>query len=65
MKQNRWKSPVVWASIAAQVLVILQIAGVWERVGIPESLVSDLVAAIIQLAVLGGVLNNPTDPNGY
>jgi len=65
MTQSRWRSPVLWAAIAAQVLVVLKITGVWTAVGIPETIVTDTVTAVIQLAVLVGVLNNPTDAQSW
>ena len=65
MKQNRFRSPVLWAAIVAQVLVILKVTGAWAAIGIPESTVSDAAAALIQLMVLFGVLNDPTNPEGF
>lgn len=65
MKQNRWRSPVLWAAIAAQLLVVLKVTGVWQLVGIPESVASDAVAAVIQLLVLVGVLNDPTSADSW
>jgi uncharacterized membrane protein len=65
MKQSRWKSPVLWAAIAAQVLVVLKVTGVWTAIGIPETVVTDTVAALIQLMVLVGVLNDPTTADAW
>ena len=65
MTQNRFRSPVLWAAIVAQLLVILKLTGVWALVGVPESVVSDVAAAAIQLMVLFGILNNPTDAQAF
>lgn len=58
MDQNRWKSPVLWASIAAQVLALLVLTGVigqeWSNA------LSGIVAAVLEALVAFGVLNNPT-----
>ncbi len=59
MEQNRWKSPVLWASIVAQILGILLLTGVVDT-GISET-INQIAAGIMQLLVLVGVLNNPTD----
>lgn len=65
MKQNRFRSPVLWAAIFAQLLVILKLVGVWALIGIPDSDATTIVASAIQLLVLLGVLNNPTDAEGF
>ena len=59
MEQNRWKSPVLWASIVAQILGILLLTGVVDT-RISET-INQIAAGIMQLLVLVGVLNNPTD----
>ncbi len=59
MEQNRWKSPVLWASIVAQILGILLLTGVVDT-GLSET-INQIAAGIMQLLVLVGVLNNPTD----
>ncbi len=63
MEQNRLQSPVVWASLAAQALSVLVILGVFDT-GISDT-VNDLVAGVLQLLVVLGVLNNPTDGAGF
>ena len=65
MKQSRWKSPVLWTALTAQVLVILKVTGVWNLIGIPESVVTDTVAALLQIGALVGVINNPTDAEAW
>ena len=59
MTQSRWKSPVVWTTIAAQVLSILLITGVIDPTR--SETINKLVAAVLQLLVAFGVLNNPTN----
>lgn len=63
MDQNRLKSPVVWAAVAAQVLAILVLLGV-----IGEALsdaIKAVVAGVLEIAVIFGVLNNPTDKESF
>lgn len=62
MKQNRWRSPVLWGAILAQVISIGQITGVWQRYGIDTGIIGDVTAGVLQLGVIVGLLNNPTDP---
>ena len=63
MEQNRWKSPVLWAAIVAQVLSVLLMVGVLDVA--TSELVNQVVASVLQLGVLVGVLNNPTDKQSW
>lgn len=63
MNQNRLRSPVVWAAIVAQALSILLALDVIDT-GMSEA-VQQLAAGILQLLTLFGVLNNPTERNGF
>ncbi|MDD3212298.1 MAG: hypothetical protein PHY64_01420 [Eubacteriales bacterium] len=63
MNQNRLKSPVVWTSVAAQALSLLVLLGVFDT-GVSDA-VNSLVAGLLQLLVVLGVLNNPTDSNSF
>ena len=58
--KKRLASPVVWGSVLAQVLLI---------VGLYMPEVSDTVkivgTAVIEVLTLFGVLNNPTDKEGF
>ena len=59
-KQNRWKSKVLWAAIAAQVVAILAFTGVLKAIGITEDWLNTVIGGVLQLLVLFGVINNPT-----
>jgi uncharacterized membrane protein len=59
MEQNRWKSPVVWASIATQILSILVLTGVLLP-GLSDT-INTVIGSVLQMLVVLGVLNNPTD----
>jgi len=63
MEQNRLKSPVVWTSIAAQVLSLLVLLGVVDT-GLSNAL-NSVVAAALQLLVVLGVLNIPKDGENF
>lgn len=63
MKQNRFQSPVVWASIAAQVLSLLVVLGVIDT-GLSDSVNAAVVSAL-EVLVAVGVLNNPTAGNSF
>lgn len=59
MIQNRFKSPVLWSALAAQVLSMLMVLGVIDT-GLGD-VIEGVVAALLELLVAFGVLNNPTD----
>jgi uncharacterized membrane protein len=65
MTQPRLNSKVVWASIIAQLITIGQLTGLFQRIGIDAGVVGDVTAAVLQVLVLFGILNNPTDKDGY
>jgi len=59
MMKNRFKSPVVWAAVVAQVLAVLLLVGV-----IGEEMsdtITAVVVAILEIAVMVGLLNDPVD----
>ena len=58
--QNRLKSKVVWASVLGQILLIvgLLLPNITNEVKI-------VGGAIIEILTFIGVLNNPTNKNGF
>jgi len=65
VKQSRWKSPLVYTSIVAQLITIGLISGVFEKYSIDSKVITAITAAVLQVFVLAGILNNPTDAVGY
>jgi uncharacterized membrane protein len=63
MDQNRFKSPVVWASIVAQVLSILVLTGV--IVPTLSDTINTVVGSVLQMLVVLGVLNNPENSSSF
>ena len=59
MEQNRLRSPVVWAAVVAQVLAILALIGVIGE-GMSNA-IRTVATGALELLVLFGVLNDPTD----
>ena len=65
MKQNRLRSPVLWGAVAAQIISVGQLAGLWNELGIDVGAVGDIIAGILQLGVLFGLLNDPTTSDRF
>ena len=61
-QQNRFKSPVFWTAMAAQVLSILVYLGVL----MPEmsEALQGAVVSVCEILVIFGILNNPTNKKG-
>ena len=63
--QNRFKSKVLWAAILGQLVSILQLAGVFESIGINAGQAGDAIAWALQGLTMFGVLNDPTNKTGF
>jgi len=61
--QSRWKSPVFWSGVAAQILSVLMFAGVIDVT--KYDAINSIIAAVCQLWVLISQANNPTDSVGW
>ena len=65
MEQNRWKSKVTWAGLAATLLILLGQLGLYDALNITQSWAQTVVDLILSLMVAFGVLNNPTDKENF
>lgn len=61
--KDRLESKVVWMSVLAQVVTILQLTGALSITQI--EIVNGVAAAILQILVLFGILNNPSDKKHF
>lgn len=60
--QSRWKSKVMWAGIASQIISLLILMGVIDtQMG---ETVNQVVAGVLQILTLLTVINDPTNPTG-
>lgn len=59
MEQSRFRSPVLWAALCAQLLAILLTVGAIDT-GMGQ-MIEQVAAGVLQMLTLVGVLNNPTD----
>lgn len=63
MDQNRLKSKVVWATLAAQILSILVLLEVLTPT--QSEVINQVIGSLLQMAVVYGVLNNPTSSTTF
>jgi uncharacterized membrane protein len=62
--QSRWKSKTLWASIAAQLIAVGQLVGLWAKLGVDTGTVGDVVAGVLGIAATFGIINDPTNSTG-
>ena len=63
MTRNRFRSPVLWSTLAAQLLSILLLFGV---IDISQStVVEGVIAGILEILTIVGILNNPTNADSW
>jgi uncharacterized membrane protein len=60
-KQNRLKSKVLWSSVISLILLILNTAGVFNKIGMSETSIKVILDSILSIFILFGIINNPTD----
>jgi uncharacterized membrane protein len=65
IKQSRWSSKLLWAAIIAQVIAIGQLTGIFQKLGIDAGYVGNVCAAILQLLAIIGIVNDPTNKEGW
>jgi len=62
MVQQKWKSPVVWTSLAALIIAFLTDI---LAIKIDVDLVSGMVNGAITILIGFGILNNPNSKNSF
>ena len=63
MEQNRFRSPVVWSSIAALIVGLLMQVGL---IGDAENKqIMGIIGTVLELLCVVGILNNPVDKNHF
>lgn len=65
MKQSRFRSKLMWSAVIAQILVILQLTGVIEQLGLDVGALNNIITAGLQIFSLIGILNDPTNADGF
>ena len=61
--QDRWKSKILWTTIIAQVASILLLTG---AIDIQTSeIIQQVTGLILQILVVVGIVNNPTNGEGW
>lgn len=64
-KQSRWTSKLMWGAIIVQFIVVADVVGLWQAIGIEKSTFTIVADAVLQLLVIVGVINDPTNKTGW
>lgn len=63
--QSRWTSKLMWSAIILQVVIIADVVGLWQLIGIDKNVFTTVVTAVLQVLVIVGVVNDPTNKTGW
>lgn len=63
--QNRWRSWATWVALLGLVGILLSATGVFEKIGVDETVWDEVVAAIGTVLTAFGIVNNPTSKNTF
>jgi uncharacterized membrane protein len=63
--QSRWKSKVLWVALIAQVIALGQFTGLFASIGLDAGIVGNVFASILEIAVIIGIVNNPSSANTW
>lgn len=61
MEQNRWRSPVLWTTVASLVCGLLMQLGI---IG-DDTQIMTIVGTVLELFAVFGILNNPTSKDSF
>jgi uncharacterized membrane protein len=65
MKQKKYQSYVLWTAVAAQLISLGQLTGLFAMWGLDAGVVGNVVAGVLQMLVVLGIINNPNDKNSF
>ncbi len=65
MEQSRWKSPVLWVSIAAVIAFVLGNYGLYDAIGLTSETFQELVNLLLAAAAALGIINVPTSRDKF
>ena len=62
--QNRFRSKVFWAAVVAQIFTIVALSGLDKTLGIDMGMAGKIIGGAMELLVLFGIFNDPTNKTG-
>lgn len=65
MRQERYKSWALWLSVAGAVWTILSAFGIPEKIGVDKGMAKTVLDSIGSILIAFGILNDPTNKEGF
>lgn len=59
MKQNRFRSKVLWITLSGALLMLLGNWGVYDKIGIEQDLIKQSIDFLLLILVSFGIINSP------
>ena len=63
--RDRLRSRVLWAAVAGLIVVVVSEFGLWEKIGITSEGFCQIVEALGAVMAAFGILNDPTNREGF
>ena len=63
--QSRWRSPVAWGTLVGLIVLVFQVFGLYEKMGIEQSELNHILNGLIAVFIAFGILNDPTNKEGF
>lgn len=61
IKQDRLKSKYLWVAVISLVAMVLGNYGLYDAIGMTSDVFQNVANAVLNIAVLVGIVNDPTD----
>ena len=62
---NRFRSPIAWGTLISLLILVSQVFGIHEKLGIEQNELVSILNAILAVFIAFGILNNPTNKEGF
>ena len=63
--QNRFRSKVVWVTIVSLVILLGSNYGLWDKIGMTSETFQTAANLILSVLVALGIVNDPTNKEGF
>ena len=63
--QNRFRSPVAWASVASLIGIVLGTYGLYDSLGLTNQSYQNIVNGIFAVCATFGIWNSPTNKDSF
>ena len=65
VKQNRFKSPILWSSLAALILMVMRFFGLGEAADTASQKSAEIFGLVCAVLAALGIINNPSEGDKF